>query len=165
MEPAILVTGGAGYIGSVTVERLLEAGRRVVVLDDLSKGHRSAIPRDVPLVVGSVGDVEAVGRRPLPTPTAAPITSIGDVSADDAGRTLTVEGVLGKMEALSAGVRFPLSDESGEIVLWLWQNVYEAFPEAGRLEAGVRVRVTGEIEVYEDTLEIVPEVEGILIID
>jgi UDP-glucose 4-epimerase len=62
MDPSILVTGGAGYIGSVTVERLARAGRRVVVLDDLSKGHRSAVIEGVPLIVGDVGDRELVGR-------------------------------------------------------------------------------------------------------
>ena len=60
MGSGILVSGGAGYIGSITVERLVEAGRRVVILDDLSKGHRGAIPEGVPLVVGSVGDPELV---------------------------------------------------------------------------------------------------------
>ena len=39
----VLVTGGAGYIGSVTVERLIDAGHDVVVLDDLNRGHRAAI--------------------------------------------------------------------------------------------------------------------------
>ena len=43
----ILVTGGAGYIGSVTVELLRERGEQVVVLDNLSRGHREAVPRDV----------------------------------------------------------------------------------------------------------------------
>ncbi|MFH1501520.1 MAG: UDP-glucose 4-epimerase GalE [Candidatus Eisenbacteria bacterium] len=60
MASSILVTGGAGYIGSITVERLAAAGRRVVVLDDLSKGHREAVPKGVPLVVGSIGDTELV---------------------------------------------------------------------------------------------------------
>ena len=41
----VLVTGGAGYVGSVSVERLVEAGHDVVVLDDLSTGHREAVPR------------------------------------------------------------------------------------------------------------------------
>jgi len=41
----ILVTGGAGYIGSVVVDQLLERGFQVVVLDDLSAGHRQAVAR------------------------------------------------------------------------------------------------------------------------
>ncbi|MBD3366554.1 MAG: UDP-glucose 4-epimerase GalE [Candidatus Eisenbacteria bacterium] len=57
---SVLVTGGAGYIGSVTVERLVREGRRVVVLDDLSKGHRNAVLDGVPLVVGDIGDGELV---------------------------------------------------------------------------------------------------------
>ena len=57
MASTVLVTGGAGYIGSVTVERLVGAGRSVVVLDNLSKGHRAAVAEGVPLVVGDVGDV------------------------------------------------------------------------------------------------------------
>ncbi len=62
MDPSILVTGGAGYIGSVTVERLVRAGRRVVVLNDLSKGHRQAVAPGVSLVEGDVGDRELVER-------------------------------------------------------------------------------------------------------
>ena len=62
MAGAVLVTGGAGYIGSVTVERLAAEGKRVVVLDDLSTGHRGAVPAEVPLVVGSIGDRELVRR-------------------------------------------------------------------------------------------------------
>jgi len=54
-NPTVLVTGGAGYIGSHTVLQLAARGERVVVLDDLSTGFRQAV-RDVPLVVGNVGD-------------------------------------------------------------------------------------------------------------
>ena len=53
--PSILVTGGAGYIGSHTVLQLVARGERAVVLDDLSTGFRQAV-RGVPLVVGQVGD-------------------------------------------------------------------------------------------------------------
>ena len=56
MSSAVLVTGGAGYIGSLTVERLAGAGWRVVVVDDLSQGHRAAVLPGVPLEVGDVGD-------------------------------------------------------------------------------------------------------------
>jgi UDP-glucose 4-epimerase len=56
---SILVTGGAGYIGSHAVLQLRARGERVVVLDDLSRGFRRAV-LDTPLVVGRVGDREAV---------------------------------------------------------------------------------------------------------
>ncbi len=50
----VMVTGGAGYIGSVVVEALLARGHRVVVLDDLSTGHADAVPEGTPLVVGDL---------------------------------------------------------------------------------------------------------------
>jgi UDP-glucose 4-epimerase len=58
---SILVTGGAGYIGSHVVLQLRERGERVVVLDDLSRGFRQAV-LDAPLVVGKVGDTGTVSR-------------------------------------------------------------------------------------------------------
>lgn len=59
---SILVTGGAGYVGSVTVERLKAKGERVVVLDDLFRGHREALDPDVPFYHGRVGDRELIAR-------------------------------------------------------------------------------------------------------
>ncbi len=56
----ILVTGGAGFVGSVLVSRLAEAGARVTVLDDLFTGRRDVIPSVVEFVEGSVTDVELV---------------------------------------------------------------------------------------------------------
>lgn len=56
----VLVTGGAGYIGSVTVAALVGAGHDVVVLDDLSTGHRAAVPDGVPFVHASVADADMV---------------------------------------------------------------------------------------------------------
>jgi UDP-glucose 4-epimerase len=57
----VLVTGGAGYIGSHTVLQLVARGERVIVLDNLSTGFRRAV-RDVPLVVGDVGDRPLVDK-------------------------------------------------------------------------------------------------------
>jgi UDP-glucose-4-epimerase GalE len=53
---SILVTGGAGYIGSVVVDQLRARGEQVVVVDDLSRGFRDAVDDSVPLVEGPVGD-------------------------------------------------------------------------------------------------------------
>jgi UDP-glucose 4-epimerase len=56
----VLVTGGAGYIGSHMVYALLDRGERVVVLDNLSTGFRWAVPDGVPLIVADAGDIETV---------------------------------------------------------------------------------------------------------
>ena len=61
-ELAILVTGGAGYIGSHAVLALKDAGRTVAVIDDLSNGTRDVVPPDVPFFEGNVADRALVGR-------------------------------------------------------------------------------------------------------
>jgi UDP-glucose 4-epimerase len=53
---AILVTGGAGYIGSHMVLELVDSGEDVVVLDNLSTGHRWAVAEEVPVIIGDTGD-------------------------------------------------------------------------------------------------------------
>ncbi|RIK99825.1 MAG: UDP-glucose 4-epimerase GalE [Proteobacteria bacterium] len=63
---AILVTGGAGYIGSHTVLALHEAGEAVVVLDNLATGFAAFVPEGVPLVTGDVAD-EALVERTIDT--------------------------------------------------------------------------------------------------
>jgi len=56
----VLVTGGAGYIGSIVVDQLLERDYRVFVLDDLSAGHPEAVARGASFVQGNVGNRELV---------------------------------------------------------------------------------------------------------
>lgn len=58
----VLVSGGAGYIGSHAVRALAEAGHAVVVLDNLSAGHAAAVPGGVPLVMGDMQDTALVAR-------------------------------------------------------------------------------------------------------
>jgi UDP-glucose 4-epimerase len=54
----LLVTGGAGYIGSVVAEQLLGAGHQVTIIDNLSRGHRRAVPKDAELITGDLADRE-----------------------------------------------------------------------------------------------------------
>jgi UDP-glucose 4-epimerase len=59
---AVLITGGAGYIGSVMVEQLVARGEQVVVLDNLSRGHRRAVSESTPFYKGRTGNRELVQR-------------------------------------------------------------------------------------------------------
>jgi len=56
----ILVTGGAGYIGSIVAQELIRAGHEVVVFDSLVRGHRSAVPKEATFVRGDILDREAL---------------------------------------------------------------------------------------------------------
>jgi UDP-glucose 4-epimerase len=59
---SVLVTGGAGYIGSHTVRHLVRAGHEVVVIDNLYSGHRRSLADEVPLYIGDAGDRELAQR-------------------------------------------------------------------------------------------------------
>lgn len=61
-KPTILVTGGAGYIGSHAVLAFTDAGYPVVVVDDLSTGHREVVPPFVPFKKGDVGDMDLMAQ-------------------------------------------------------------------------------------------------------
>ncbi len=58
----VLVTGGAGYVGSVVTSELLQAGHRVTIYDNLSHGARQAVPAGASLVIGELGDHEVLSR-------------------------------------------------------------------------------------------------------
>ncbi|MGH8722240.1 MAG: NAD-dependent epimerase/dehydratase family protein, partial [Burkholderiales bacterium] len=107
----VLVTGGAGYIGSHAAKALGAAGHRVVIFDNLSAGHRQAA-RDAALVVGDVRDVDAV-RRAIRQSGATAVMhfaawlSVGDSVRDPIGYYRNnVGGALSVLEAMaSARVR------------------------------------------------------------
>ena len=58
----LLVTGGAGYIGSIVSRQLLSAGHEVTALDNLEQGHREAVPPGASLVVGDLRDRQEIGN-------------------------------------------------------------------------------------------------------
>src|SRR5215475_1114123 len=56
----LLVTGGAGYVGSIVAQHLIAGGNDVVVFDNLTRGHRAAVPNGAELVVADLLDPEAL---------------------------------------------------------------------------------------------------------
>jgi len=98
----VLVTGGAGYVGSVSVEALVAAGHDVLVLDDLSKGHRDALPDGVRLVQGSYGNPAAVG----PLLRATPVDAVLHCAARSLVGESVVNPALYYRENVAGGVAF-----------------------------------------------------------
>lgn len=99
----LLVTGGAGYIGSVTTAILLAAGHRVTVLDDLSTGHRDAVPDGADFVAADVRDAGRVlgAERYDGVLHFAARSLVGDSVADPADYWHTnVGGTLGLLDAV-----------------------------------------------------------------
>jgi UDP-glucose 4-epimerase len=104
----VLVTGGAGYIGSVIVARLTARGHDVVVYDDLFRGHAAAVPAGVPLVRGDVRDVAAV-RAALEDGDCeavvhmAALAEVGEsVAEPERYHSVNVEGTAAVVEAAAA---------------------------------------------------------------
>jgi len=103
----VLVTGGAGYIGSHAAKALRRAGYRTVIYDNLSAGHREAV-LGAPLIVGDIADVEGV-RRAIRESGATAVMhfaawlAVADSVRDPAGYYRNnVTGTLATLEAMAA---------------------------------------------------------------
>ncbi len=109
--------------------------------------------RDTPqLVPPSVGDIVLL-KETVPVAEKRPI---GTLSAADEGRLVTVQGAVRQAEPFSAGYRLLLEDDTGSVVILLWQDLYRALPDPSSLRADAELEVTGEVSRYRDTLEVVP---------
>jgi UDP-glucose 4-epimerase len=62
MKQRVLVTGGAGYVGSVCSEELLRQGHEVTIVDDLSTGHHHAVPEGAEFFEMSIGDAAGIRK-------------------------------------------------------------------------------------------------------
>jgi UDP-glucose 4-epimerase len=105
---AVLVTGGAGYIGSVAVEELLAAGEEVVVYDNFSTGHRSAVSGSAVLVEGDILDTDQLDRafsaHEIDTVMHFAAFSLVGESVEDPGKYFE-NNVTGALNVLNAMVR------------------------------------------------------------
>lgn len=118
------------------------------------------------LVPASIADVVPL-VEPLADPLQEefPVVSIGELTAADVGRLVTVRGLIGAVDHFSAGVKYTLDDGSGTIILLLWQEVYDALPNSEALAPDVQVEITGRIEEYRGDLEIIPEADGVRVLE
>jgi DNA/RNA endonuclease YhcR with UshA esterase domain len=83
--------------------------------------------------------------------------AIGSLTTDDLGSWVSIAGRVTRVEEFSEGVRVFLDDGSGEVLLLLWQNLFERLPAAtGFPAAGAQVHAMGRVEEFQGALEIVP---------
>lgn len=107
--PGVLVTGGAGYIGSHAVKALARRGERVIVYDDFSAGHRDAVPSAAAIVEGDIHDTARLKDTIAAHETDAVMhfaawLSVGDSVKDPAGYYRNnVGGALSVLDAMVAG--------------------------------------------------------------
>jgi DNA/RNA endonuclease YhcR with UshA esterase domain len=117
------------------------------------KGELEVVPR-------APADVAVVGVVELPLELLA----IGQVSIDDVGQSVQMEGQIAEVTPFSRGTRYSLDDGTGTILLLLWQNVYDGLDDPTALAAGTRVLVRGEVAEYQGELEIVPQFPADIIV-
>jgi DNA/RNA endonuclease YhcR with UshA esterase domain len=117
----------------------------------------------VPTVVTSTQTVPPSSSSTAPpisssTPTPAPeVRAIGDISGSDVGHWYTVAlAAITDLDHFSKGVKYTLTDGTGDIVLLLWQNVLEEIPDRYAIIPSTQVQVTGVIDEFAGDLEIIP---------
>lgn len=101
----------------------------------------------------------APSRTPSPTPSpTVEIRTIGAITAQDVGGRFTIDRArIADISYFSKGVKYKLTDRTGEILLLVWQDVLETIEARYDLYPNCWVRVTGEVQEYEGALEMVPE--------
>jgi DNA/RNA endonuclease YhcR with UshA esterase domain len=129
---------GEGWISGSTVEVI---------------GRVQEYKDEVELVPQSRDDVRVLVAA---TPQPATLTPIGELTARDKGRQVTILASVVEIEPFSSGVKALLDDGSGRILLLLWQNVFDDIPDNGRLAPGAKVQATGEVDEFDGELEIIP---------
>jgi len=85
-----------------------------------------------------------------------PSTPLSELASHGAGHSVWITGAITGMEVFSKGVKLRVTDGSGEAVVLLWQNVYDALSNKGDLAIDARVGIFGEINHFRDEWEIVP---------
>ncbi len=131
----------------------LAAGARVRVMGEVSAYHG-----EVEIVPQRAIDVEvlAAGTGAAPVVETNTPISIGDISADLVGSQVLVEGAVVGVESFSSLFKFTLDDGTGQIALVLWLSAYDELTDPAGLNVGAQVRVSGEVDEYQGSLQVVP---------
>jgi len=95
--------------------------------------------------------------RPTPKPTQAiAFVSLGQLTPADKDKLVSVRGKIVEVINFSSGMKYRLDDGTGQVILLLWQEVFDQAPNRDKLVNGAQVSVTGVVDVYRGEIEIIP---------
>lgn len=149
-EVAIAVDETVTVLTGALPEIVEGQGIEVVGTVSLYKQTPQIVPADVADIALSAAPLEPIVET----------RKLSDLSAADEGIRVRVQGRIVLMEGLKGGVKATLDDGSTQILLLLWDSVYNALDNPTALDTGAEVEVEGEVSVYQGDLEIVPETAG-----
>ena len=84
------------------------------------------------------------------------LMDVGAITTEDVGARVCIRGQITRVTPFSAGVKYTVRDETGEITLLLWEDVAEAVPQREDLVAGAEVSARGKVSEYHGELEVIP---------
>lgn len=165
--------------GVIQSERRFKAGMRYVVSDDTGEITLVLFDRELKqapgpdqLIEGATvnvtGKVDFFNKEAQIVPVrgtdvvivklAPPITSlaIGAVGSGDVGKTVLVQGVVVEASNFSAGFKLRLGDDTGQITVTIFENVFDALAKPEQVNVGATLSVTGEVNAFGGALEITP---------
>lgn len=116
-----------------------------------AQGTLSQYRGEIELTTAAASDVMLLARSRAAQVEQKPISQ---VTAED--KIVAIKGVILESKRLSTGMRFVIGDETGKIVLLIWDDVLTKMPDRDKLGVGAEVAAQGKVEVYKDELEIVP---------
>jgi DNA/RNA endonuclease YhcR with UshA esterase domain len=146
----LLMPAGAAEAGALPVEPPEEHGSATPGLPGTATPARTPARTPTPRPRGS-----ATPPR-TPAPTRSPAPPLRAIAALAAGEPATVEGEMLDAHNFSGGFKFVLADETGRVWLLLWQDDYVHVPGVAGLRPGARVRVSGQVQLYDGALELIP---------
>jgi DNA/RNA endonuclease YhcR with UshA esterase domain len=161
------------YDGMTLITVRDDSGEVIVAVDETTVALTGALPeivegqgidvvgavslyKDTPQIVpATVADI-VLSAAP-PEAVASTVTSLSEVSEVAVGSWLRLQGRVVLMEGFNGGMKATLDDGTAQIIVVLWDNVYTALEIPFTVDVGAEVVVEGELGVYEDELQIVPD--------